>query len=155
VAISGNGGMLGRYQTRPFTPWRDGKALFPASTDMGATAQNDCAVLVNCRGTILWARNCGWHSGRQRALAPFSMCILIENEVTSKYLTDEKNWSKNPLKGKQFITSQAAFRAASLEAIDGFTIVCYLPEINRFINLNNGWGVGKALKREDRNESRN
>jgi hypothetical protein len=76
------------------------------------------------------------------------MHILIENEETLEYLTNQNNWSKKPLKAKQFLNSQLAFRAAALEAIGQFNIVCYIPETNQFINLNHGQGVGKSVKEE-------
>ena len=72
------------------------------------------------------------------------MHILIENEEALEYLTNENNWSKNPLKGKQFLSGQLAFRAAKLEAIGKFNIVCYIPETNQFINLKHGQGIGKS-----------
>jgi hypothetical protein len=73
------------------------------------------------------------------------MHILIENEETLEYLTDENNWSKKPLKGKRFLTGQLAFRAARLEAIARFNIVAYIPETNQFINLNHGRGIVKSV----------
>jgi hypothetical protein len=76
------------------------------------------------------------------------MRILIENEETLEYLTNENHWSKNPLKAKQFLTGQLAFCAAAIEAIGKFNIVCYIPETKQFINLNHGRGIGKSVKEE-------
>lgn len=82
------------------------------------------------------------------------MRILIENEETLEYLTDENNWSKNPLKGKQFRTSQLAFRTAKLEAIGRFNIVSHIPGTNQFVNLDHGRGTGDSVKDEvNKNES--
>ncbi|HTV39253.1 MAG TPA: hypothetical protein VMF08_01650 [Candidatus Sulfotelmatobacter sp.] len=77
------------------------------------------------------------------------MRILIQNAETLEYLTDENNWSKNPLKGKQFSASRLAFRAAKLEAIAEFNIVCCVPKTNEIINLDHGRGIGKSVKAED------
>lgn len=74
------------------------------------------------------------------------MHILIEIEETLEYLTSENKWSKNPLKGKRFLSGQLAFRAARLEAIGQFNIVCHIPETNQFINLNHGRGIGKPVQ---------
>jgi hypothetical protein len=76
------------------------------------------------------------------------MRILIENEETLKYLTDTNQWSENPLKGKRFLNSQLAFRAAKLEDIGKFNIVCYIPETKQFINLDHGRGVQRSVKAE-------
>ena len=82
------------------------------------------------------------------------MHILIENEETLEYLTDENNWSKNPLKGKQFRTRQLAFRTAKLEATGKFNIVCHIPGTNQFINLDHGRGTGNPVKDQvNENES--
>jgi len=82
------------------------------------------------------------------------MRILIENEETLEYLTDENNWSKNPLKGKQFRTSRLAYRAARLEAIGKFNIVSHIPGTNQFINLDHGSGTGNSVRDEvNKNES--
>ena len=72
------------------------------------------------------------------------MHILIENEETLEYLTNENDWSKNPLKGKQFLSGELAFRAAKQEVIGKFNIVCYIPELNQFINLKHGRGIRKS-----------
>jgi hypothetical protein len=72
-----------------------------------------------------------------------SMHILIENEETMKYLTRENDWSKNPLKGKQFPSGELAFSTARQEVIGKFNIVCYIPETNQFINLKHGKGIRK------------
>jgi len=69
------------------------------------------------------------------------MNILIENDETLEYLTNENDWSKNPLKGKPFINRLSAFRAAKQEAIGKFNIVCYIPKTEQFINLDHGRGV--------------
>jgi hypothetical protein len=74
------------------------------------------------------------------------MYILIENEENLEYLTSENNWSKNPQKGKQFLTGRLAFHAARLEAIDRFNIVAYIPETRQFVNLNHGRGIGKPYQ---------
>ena len=76
------------------------------------------------------------------------MHILIENEETLEYLTDENNWSKNPLKGKHFRTSRLAFRTAKLEDIGKFNIVCFIPKTKQFINLDHGRGIHKSAKAE-------
>ncbi|HUA64938.1 MAG TPA: hypothetical protein VME24_03760 [Alphaproteobacteria bacterium] len=76
------------------------------------------------------------------------MHILIENEETLEYLTGENNWSKSPLKGKQFLNRWLALRAARLEAIGTFNIVCYIPQTKQFINLDRGRGIRKSLKAE-------
>jgi hypothetical protein len=73
------------------------------------------------------------------------MQILIQNAETLEYLTNESNWSKNPMKGKLFSTSRLALRAARLEAIGEFNIVCYIPRTKEFINLDHGQGIGKSL----------
>lgn len=70
--------MLGRYQARLFTPWPAGKTLLPASTVMGTTAQDEGDALDCRRGIILWWRSGGLCSGRQQALTPASVQILIE-----------------------------------------------------------------------------
>jgi hypothetical protein len=72
------------------------------------------------------------------------MHILIENEETLEYLTNENDWSKNPLKGERFPDGKLAFRAAKLEAIGKFNIVGYIPETKQFINLNHGRGARKS-----------
>ena len=77
-----------------------------------------------------------------------SMHILIENEETLEYLSIENNWSKNPLKGKQFPTSRLAFRAAKLEAIGKFNVVGFIPETKQFINLDHGRGIAKSVNQE-------
>ena len=76
------------------------------------------------------------------------MHILIENQETLKYLTDTHQWSENPLKGKQFPSSRSAFRAAKLEVIGKFNIVCYIPETKQFINLDHGQGTQKSAMAE-------
>ncbi len=76
------------------------------------------------------------------------MNILIENEETLEYLTDENNWSKNPLKGKHFRSSRLAFRTAKLETVGRFNIVCHIPGTNQFVNLDHGKGAGNPVKEE-------
>ena len=71
-----------------------------------------------------------------------SMNILIENNETSEYLTTAGQWTKNPLEGRQFPASEAAFQVAKREAIGKFNIVCHIPQTNQFINLNHGRGKG-------------
>lgn len=72
------------------------------------------------------------------------MHILIENEETLEYLTGENNWSKSPLKGKQFLNRLLASRAARLEAIGKFNIVGFIPQTKQFINLDHGRGMQKS-----------
>jgi hypothetical protein len=74
------------------------------------------------------------------------MHILIQNEETLEYLTETHQWSKDPMKGKQFPNSREALRAARLEAIGVFNIVCYIPKSKEFINLDHGQGIGKSAK---------
>lgn len=76
------------------------------------------------------------------------MHILIENEETLEYLTSENHWSKNPLKGNRFANRWLAIRAAKLETIGRFNIVCYIPETKQFINLDHGRGSLKPVKAE-------
>jgi hypothetical protein len=68
--------------------------------------------------------------------------ILIENNDTLEYLSQAGQWTKNPLNGKCYPATKAAFRAARLEAIGKFNIVCHIPETNQFINLDHGRGTG-------------
>jgi len=68
--------------------------------------------------------------------------ILIENNDTLEYLTPAGQWTKNPLNGKCYSATRIAFRAAKLEAIDKFNIVCHIPQTNQFINLDHGRGAG-------------
>ncbi|HEY1789958.1 MAG TPA: hypothetical protein VGJ73_17565 [Verrucomicrobiae bacterium] len=68
--------------------------------------------------------------------------ILIENNDTLEYLTSAGQWTKNPLKGKFYPATTIAFKAAKLEAIDKFNIVCHVPGTNQFINLDHGRGTG-------------
>jgi hypothetical protein len=70
------------------------------------------------------------------------MNIIIENNDTLEYLTREGQWTKNPLDGKRYPATQIAFRAAKLEAIGKFNIVCYIPDTKQFINLDHGRGAG-------------
>jgi hypothetical protein len=76
------------------------------------------------------------------------MHILIENEETLEYLTIENDWSKNPLKGKQFLTGRLAFCAAKLEAIGKFNIVGFIPTTKQFVNLDHGRGIAKSVNQE-------
>jgi len=68
------------------------------------------------------------------------MNILIENSETSEYLTEQGHWTKNPLNGKIFKATGAAFRAARQESVRKFNIVFHLPQNNQFINLDHGHG---------------
>lgn len=68
--------------------------------------------------------------------------ILIENNDTLEYLTSAGQWTKNPLNGKSYPATRLAFRAAKQEAIGKFTIVCYIPQTNQFINMDHGRGAG-------------
>lgn len=70
------------------------------------------------------------------------MNILIENNDTLEYLTNAGQWTKNPLGGKSFPATRTAFRAAKLEAIGKFNIVCHIPQTNQFVNLDHGRGAG-------------
>lgn len=70
------------------------------------------------------------------------MNILIENNDTLEYLTPAGQWTKNPLDGKFYPATRIAFRAAKLEAVGKFNIVCHIPETNQFINLDHGRGAG-------------
>ena len=70
------------------------------------------------------------------------MNILIENFDTLEYLTEVGQWSKNPLDGRCFPATAAAFQFARREAIGKFTIVCHIPATNQFINLDHGRGRG-------------
>jgi hypothetical protein len=73
------------------------------------------------------------------------MNILIENQDTLEYLTQAGQWTKNPLEGKFFPATRTAFRAAKLEAIGKFNIVCHIPETDQFINLDHGRGQGPLV----------
>jgi hypothetical protein len=70
------------------------------------------------------------------------MNILIENNDTLEYLTSEGQWTKNPQDGKRYPATRIAFRAAKLEAIGKFNIVCHIPQTNQFINMDHGRGTG-------------
>lgn len=70
------------------------------------------------------------------------MNILIENNDTLEYLSSSGQWTKNPLSGKIYPATRIAFRAAKLEAIGKFNIVCHIPQTNQFINLDHGRGSG-------------
>lgn len=70
------------------------------------------------------------------------MNILIENNDTLEYLTQAGQWTKNPLDGKYYPATRIAFRAAKLEAIGKFNIVCHIPQTNQFINMDHGRGTG-------------
>ena len=48
------------------------------------------------------------------------MNILVENQDTQEYLTEAGGWTKNPLEGKRYPVSRAAFRAAKQSAIGKF-----------------------------------
>jgi hypothetical protein len=73
------------------------------------------------------------------------MNILIENNDSLEYLTQEGQWTKNPRCGRHFPATAVAFRAAKLEAIGKFNIVCHIPETNQFINLDHGRGKGLPM----------
>lgn len=70
------------------------------------------------------------------------MNILIESNETLEYLTTEGRWTKDPLAGKIFPATRLASRAAKLEPIGKFNIVCYIPGTRQFINLDHGRGMG-------------
>lgn len=70
------------------------------------------------------------------------MNILIEKNETLEYLTNDGQWSKNPLVGRRFPATTVAFQAARQEFIGKFNIVCHIPETNQFINMNHGRGKG-------------
>jgi hypothetical protein len=70
------------------------------------------------------------------------MNILIENHDTLEYLTEAGQWTKNPLKGRRFPGSPAAFQIAKAETIGKFNIVCHIPATNQFVNLDHGRGKG-------------
>jgi len=70
------------------------------------------------------------------------MNILIENNETLEYLTSKGDWTKNPLKGQIFPSTEPAFRAAKAESIGKFNIVGYIPMTNQFVNLEHGRGKG-------------
>ena len=73
------------------------------------------------------------------------MNILIENSETLEYLTNAGQWTKNPREGKCFPATRLAFRAARLEAIGRFNIVCHIPQTNQFVNLDHGRGTGSPV----------
>ena len=79
---------------------------------------------------------------RRDVLSCVEMNILIENHDTLEYLTPAGQWAKNPLAAKRFPATATAFRAAKLEAIGKFNIVCHIPQTNQFINLDHGRGKG-------------
>ncbi len=68
--------------------------------------------------------------------------ILIENNDTLEYLTPAGKWTKNPLEGRPFPATAAAFRAARQEAIGKFNIVFHIRQTNQLVNLDHGKGVG-------------
>lgn len=72
------------------------------------------------------------------------MNILIENNDTLEYLAPAGQWTKNPLSGKSYPATKIAYRAAKLEAIGKFNIVCYIPETKQFVNLDHGRGTGPS-----------
>jgi hypothetical protein len=73
------------------------------------------------------------------------MNILIENNDTLEYLNNAGQWTKNPREGKSFPATRMAFRAAKLEAIGRFNIVCHIPQTDQFINLDHGRGAGQPV----------
>lgn len=70
------------------------------------------------------------------------MHILIENNDTHEFLTSAGKWTKNPLQGKLFPATAAAFRTARQEQIGKFNIVFHIPQTNQLVNLDHGRGVG-------------
>jgi hypothetical protein len=74
------------------------------------------------------------------------MNILIENNETNEYLTEQGDWTRNPLKGKIFNATAVAFRAARQEPLRKFNIVFHLPQNNQFVNLDHGHGKGAAVE---------
>lgn len=72
------------------------------------------------------------------------MKILIENNDAGEFLTAAGARTKNPLEGKMFASSAAAFRVARQEALGKFNIVCHVPQTNQLVNLNHGRGTGAA-----------
>ena len=72
---------------------------------------------------------------------PF-MNILIENCDTLEYLTAAGQWTKNPLEGRCFPATAAAFQVAKRELIGKFNIVCHISQTDQFINLDHGRGKG-------------
>jgi hypothetical protein len=79
---------------------------------------------------------------RQQSVIIPTLNILIENNDTLEYLTPAGQWTKNPLSGKSYPATKVAVRAAKLEAIGKFNIVCHIPATNQFINLDHGRGTG-------------
>ena len=77
------------------------------------------------------------------------MNILIENDDTHEYLTSAGQWTKNPLSGKSYPATRIAFKAAKLEAVGKFNIVCHIPATNQFINMDHGRGAGVAAAGEE------
>jgi hypothetical protein len=76
--------------------------------------------------------------------------ILIENNDTLEYLTSAGQWTKNPLGGKCYPATRAAFRVAKQEPIGKFNIVCYIPDTKQFINLDHGRGAGQSDVAEEK-----
>ena len=70
------------------------------------------------------------------------MNILIENSETLEYLTSTGTWTKNPANGRCFPATAVAYKAAKLEHIGRFNIVCHIPETGQFVNLDHGRGKG-------------
>jgi hypothetical protein len=70
------------------------------------------------------------------------MDILIENNDTLEYLTATGDWTKDPLAGKHFASTNIAYRAAKLETVGKFNIVAHISATNQFVNLNHGRGAG-------------
>jgi alpha/beta superfamily hydrolase len=70
------------------------------------------------------------------------MNTIIENAETLEYLTNSGTWTKNPVEGKSFGATTAAFAAARMEPIGKFNIVSYIAETRQFINLDHGRGKG-------------
>jgi hypothetical protein len=72
------------------------------------------------------------------------MDILIENNDTLEYLTATGTWTKDPVAGKHFASTNIAFRAAKQEVVGKFNIVAHISGTNQFVNLNHGRGAGAA-----------
>jgi hypothetical protein len=72
------------------------------------------------------------------------MNILIENEDTQEYLTNDGQWTKNAANGKSFSATGDAFEVAKKEPIHKFNIVCYIAQTKQLINLNHGRGKSPA-----------
>jgi len=72
------------------------------------------------------------------------MNILIENEETLEFLTENGGWTKDPRAGRQFKSRVDAVKIAKGEAIGRFNIVWHILSLNQFVNLDHGRGKGVA-----------